>query len=432
MFPMAEPRLEFIEIGKLRVGMFIQLDLGWMSHPFPANSFKITSEKQLETIRALGLSHVHVNLDKSDPESSMAPSPSSDSAAILTHAAMPDPLTDEAQDATTRVWRRERLAAQRASFAHCEVLFAQATTDCARIMGCVGAQPEAARQQSELLVNAMVDQLMSEGESMIHLLSDGSGDRAALHPVNVTVLSLLLGKSLDLATDAMRELGVAALLHDVGKAQLPERVRWRDPGFTAMEDKVHQEHVGLGVGVARRMGLSVQVQQCIGQHHEMVDGSGFPAGLKGEDMTPSARLLALVNRYDNLCNPFNPNQALTPHEALALIFAQTKTRFDSASLSAFIRLMGVYPPGSVVQLSDERYALVMSVNSARPLRPQVIVHDPHIPRDEALILNLENEPQLGIRRSLKPMHLPQAALSYLSPRKRISYFFEQTPSPDGI
>lgn len=430
MFPMAERKLEFIEIEKLRVGMFVHLELGWMSHPFPSNSFKISTERQLESIRALGLSRVQFSPEKSDPES--AHSNAGEAALVQALVAAPTTPAGAAEDAATRAWRRERLAAQRHSFAYCEELFARATTDCVQVMASASTQPEVARQKSEVLINGMVDQLMSEGESMIHLLSDGSGDRAGLHPVNVTVLGLLLGKAMDLAQDRMRELGVAALLHDIGKAQLPERVRWRDPGFTAMEDKVHQEHVGLSVGVAKRMGLSSHVQQCIAQHHEMVDGSGFPAGLKGEDMTPPARILALVNRYDNLCNPFNPNQALTPHEALALIFAQTKTRFDAAGLSAFIRLMGVYPPGSVVQLSDERYALVMSVNSARPLRPQVIVHDPHIPRDEALILNLESEPQLGIRRSLKPVHLPQAALSYLSPRKRISYFFEQTPSPQGV
>ena len=187
----------------------------------------------------------------------------------------------------------------------------------------------------------------------------------------------------------------------------------------------------MGVTAGQRMGLQASILLGIAQHHEMVDGSGFPLGLKGEGMSPAARILALVNRYDNLCNPANPNLALTPHEALALIFSQIKTRFDAASLNAFIRLMGVYPPGSVVQLVDDRFALVMSVNSTRPLRPQVIVYDPQTPRDDVLLLNLEQQPECGIKRSLKPVHLPQAALSYLSPRKRISYFFEQTVRSQG-
>ena len=87
--------------------------------------------------------------------------------------------------------------------------------------------------------------------------------------------------------------------------------------------------------------------------------------------------------------------------------------------------MGVYPPGSVVQLSDERYALVVSVNAARPLKPCVMVFDPKVPRDEALLLDLQAEVVIGIRRSLHPRHLSGAALDYLSPRKRMSYFFER-------
>jgi hypothetical protein len=138
-----------------------------------------------------------------------------------------------------------------------------------------------------------------------------------------------------------------------------------------------------------------------------------------------SRVLSLVNQYDNLCNPSRPSTAITPHEALALIFAQLKSRFDSVTLSAFIRMMGVYPPGSVVQLADERFALVVSVNSTRPLKPQVIVHEPRVPKHEALILDLEHSPALGIRRSLKPASLPRDAMDYLSPRQRICYFFEK-------
>ena len=122
---------------------------------------------------------------------------------------------------------------------------------------------------------------------------------------------------------------------------------------------------------------------------------------------------------------------LTPHETLSIIFAQHKARFDSVVLGAFIRMMGVYPPGSIVQLVNDRYAIVASVNSSRPLRPRVIVHDSRIPKDEAPILDLESVPELGIRRSLKPSQLPRDALDYLSPRKRICYFFERAVNSDA-
>ena len=92
-------------------------------------------------------------------------------------------------------------------------------------------------------------------------------------------------------------------------------------------------------------------------------------------MSAAARIVALVNRYDNLCDPALPAHALTPHEALSLMFAQTRSKFDASMLNAFIRMMGVYPPGSVVQLTDDRFALVTNVNSTRPLKPRVLVYD---------------------------------------------------------
>ena len=157
----------------------------------------------------------------------------------------------------------------------------------------------------------------------------------------------------------------------------------------------------------------------------MADGSGFPARLAGDALSRAGKVLALVNRYDRMCNPVSGVEAMTPHEALSVIFAQHKARFDGVVLGAFIRMMGVYPPGSIVQLVNDRFAIVASVNSSRPLRPKVIVHDPRVPKEEAPILDLETVPELGIRRSLKPAQLPRDALDYLSPRKRICYFFER-------
>ena len=141
-------------------------------------------------------------------------------------------------------------------------------------------------------------------------------------------------------------------------------------------------------------------------------------------MTPVSRIISLANTYDNLCNPGNPALSVTPHEALAQLFAQKKSQFNAATLTLFVRMMGVYPPGSIVQLTDERYALVASVNSSRPLKPRIVIHDTSVASDEALIVDLEDEPGLGIRRSLKPLQLPRATFDYLSPRKRMCYFFE--------
>jgi hypothetical protein len=151
---------------------------------------------------------------------------------------------------------------------------------------------------------------------------------------------------------------------------------------TSPEVNAYREHVNLGITRARRMGVAAGAVQVLAQHHEHADGSGFPGRLAGEAMSPAARIVAVVNRYDNLCNPGPRGHPLTPHEAVSLLFAQNRNKFDPAVLSAFIRMMGVYPAGSVVQLTDDRFAMVIAVNSSRPLKPRVMVHEPGVPRDE--------------------------------------------------
>ena len=123
-------------------------------------------------------------------------------------------------------------------------------------------------------------------------------------------------------------------------------------------------------------------------------------------------------------------RAVTPHEAVSLLFAQGKNKFDTAILSCFIKMMGVYPPGSTVQLTNDRYGLVVGVNASRPLKPRVLVHEPGVPRDEAQIIDLEQVSGLGIRRSIKPLALPPESLGYLAPKVRTTYFFESAAAPE--
>ncbi len=412
---------ELIDVAQLRVGMFVELELGWMAHPFPTSSFKISNEKQIETIRGLSRSKVRYVPGKSD-----AISLAGDAKGPPEHqqTSGDSDLTDRSL-LLERQKRSQSLETQQRELAACERRFGETVRLYRQVVDEIPNQPKVVLARCRELVGNYVGEMLGEGDSAIRLLSDGMGDKLALHPINVSVIALLLGKYLQLPEAEMTDLGLAAFLHDVGKSQIPDRVRWMDESFSSVETRAYREHVAQGVLLGQRMDLPAAALQAISQHHEMVDGSGFPARIKGEAMSRLGKILSLVNYYENLCNPSRPTSALTPHEAIALIFAQLKTRFDPQVLAAFIRMMGVYPPGSVVQLSDDRYAMVVSVNSSRPLKPSIIVFDPTVPKTEALILDLESVPSLGIRRSLKPASLPRAAIDYLSPRQRICYFFER-------
>ena len=422
---MKKSNSNYVNVDQIQIGMFIELDLGWMAHPFPTSSFKVTSQKQIDTIAGLGLSRVRYAPDKSDP---ISPTPAAPSAAAPVLPGVASPLAPASPEAvylsSLRKQQAGLLLAQQRSLLVCERRFGEALRQYRKTVEQVASQPHSAAQQCSAMVSGFVSE-MFEGQSAIRLLTETAGEKSSMHPVNVTVISLLLGKALGLSQADMVDLGVASFLHDIGKVNLPDRVRWFDDNFTSAELKAYQEHVWQGVQVVKSMGLSEAAVLAISQHHEMVDGSGFPLRIQGGNLTLLGQILALVNRYDNLCNPIRASAAHTPHEALALIFSQFKSRFDPAVLGAFIRMMGVYPPGSVVQLADERYALVVSVNASAPQKPGIVVFDAATPPNQALILELEHAPNISIRRSIKASSLPSAAVDYLAPRQRIAYFFER-------
>jgi putative nucleotidyltransferase with HDIG domain len=441
---MMDSGYDYIVPGELRLGLFVDLQLGWMSHPFPKGSFKISSLRQIETLRSLGLPKIRYVPARSDPapvvESPGEPQESDTRSEVdgvvqgLGSGVLIDdspqqadaPLDDEQR---RRLEHGEQIRAQNDSLARCDKLFDSAILQYRQVLERVVNQPQDAATVCRQLVDSLVGDMLGQSESSIRLLSETTGDRAWMHPVSVTVLSLLLGKALSIPEHELQSLGVAAFLHDIGKIRLPDRVRLADTNFAPAEHRFYQSHVANSVAIALQMGLATDVQRTIAEHHELMDGSGFPRNVPGAEISMAGKVLALVNRYENMCNPPRQSAAVTPHEALSLIFSQMKDRFDRAVLAAFIRMMGVYPPGSMVQLSDGRFALVVSVNSARPLKPRVLVHEPSVPKDEALILNLEQAPASGIRRSLRPDTLPRAAIEYLSPRLRICYFFEQASDP---
>jgi len=324
---------------------------------------------------------------------------------------------------------RRQLADQQASLERCERQFTEGSRRLRQVLQTARSNPlEACAVATEQVVS-MVGQVEGIDNVAIRLLSEKSGQETTLHPMNVTVLSLLLGRALGFDAPQLGHLGLGAMLHDVGKAELPDRVRWRDDNAPPAERKIFREHVGHGVTIGKRMGLSREVLEIIAQHHEQADGGGYPAALRGTAISALSRVVSLVNQYDNLCNPGNPAQACTPHDALALIFARQRDAFDAATLAAFIRMMGVYPPGSMLQLNDERYALVVSVNSDRPLKPRIVIHDASVPADDLMVIDLEEHAALGIQRAVKPLQLPRAVFDHLSPRKRMCYFFERSLEP---
>jgi len=414
-----------VAIDDLRIGMHIHLDLGWMAHPFPVSSFRIETQEQIQRLRALGIPR----LRWSPSLSTTAAAPSAAAQAptdVPALASAPSPADAAAQR------RRLALQSQRAALQQLQHRYGEVGCALAGALALVHSQPREAHRQAEVLAHGMADAILDADELHIRSLPLMNGERSQAHALNSSVLSMLLARALDWPPPRVRELGLGALLHDIGKLDLPARVHHAEDCRTAAEKQAWRDHVLLGVKRLRTMGASAAVLQMVGQHHEQADGKGFPLSPAVGEISPAAGIVALVNHWDNLCNPAPGAPATTPHEALALLFAQHRHRHDGALLEAFVRMMGVYPAGSVVQLSDERFAVVTAVNPRRPLRPQLLVHDCGVPRDEALLLDLEQQPGLSIRRSLQAAMLPAESFRYLMPRPRVAYYFDAERCLDTV
>jgi HD-GYP domain-containing protein (c-di-GMP phosphodiesterase class II) len=209
-----------IAVEELRVGMFIHLDGGWLSHPFPLSSFRLASPEQIQTLRGLGLARVRWSPDKSELP------PTAEEAAAAAAAAADQALQQASNSAEERTQqqRREQLNAQREAAQRCERQHAEAAKAWREATDAVGAQPREAGRTTEALTRAMLSKMLVNQDIGIRLVA-GGGDRAAAHALNTSIVALLMGRSLGLNEGELMDIGVGALLHDVGKLDLPERVR---------------------------------------------------------------------------------------------------------------------------------------------------------------------------------------------------------------
>jgi putative nucleotidyltransferase with HDIG domain len=417
-----------ITMDQLQVGLYINLDLKWFEHPFAFSHFKIKNEEQIKTLRSLGLKTVRYNpalSDTSPPPPASTPVPA-------------EPAPREVQSSVSPVLEAkrammERIKAQREAAARIENAFIDTAKAVRDIEKNVFSQPEETLRQAAQLVSQITDSILCAPDLAIHVMGDKmGGEELYFHSLNVAMLSMMMARDIHLPQEVVNALGMGALFHDVGRKEIPDKVLLKTEPLTQAEQNLYQMHCQYGVDIAQRLKLPPPVQAIIRDHHETFDGSGYPQRLKGEAISLLSRIVAIANYYDELCNPPNMGVALTPHEALSIMFAKLRAKFDPKLLQVFIRCLGVYPPGTIVQLSNGVIGMVATVNTAKPMRPMVVIYDANIPKDEAILVDMERETDLNIVKAIKPAQVPQEVYRYLSPRKRVSYYFDAGKSAQEV
>ncbi len=406
----------YVDIEQLRIGLYIHLDLSWMNHPFSRNNFKINDEAQIEKIKQIGLKKLRYDPLRSECE------PLSLEAEKTPETKLEEkPLAEPIIIHTAADVKQERFKQLKHAIDESEKKFISVSDVVKDINANILNTPKATLDQATTLVNQIVETALLESDIVIHAINGNrSSDANYQHPLNVTVLSLMLGKNVSMSQDEMQLLGIGAMLHDIGKTQIKTSSQ-------NTPENIEKLHCAYGAQIIHKLGLPSRVGRILLQHHECWDGSGVPDRLKGEQIDPLARILFLTNLYDNLCNPAEVSEAKSPYEALRLMFTHFRAKFDDDLLKRFIKSLGVYPPGSIVKLSDGHHGTVISVNPNQPLRPYIQLQDDGenmVP----MILNLQEETDLNITNCLNRSQLSPNLLQTLRPRKRVNYFIDQAPS----
>jgi putative nucleotidyltransferase with HDIG domain len=437
---MAVNSLPLIEVSRLQPGMYLVLDLGWRRHPFPMNSFTLRSTDQIETLQSLGLDKVRYC-----PERSTVPPlpPSSTSArpSIITPAAAPAlaaaPAANSAPPRPTvssvvEMHLDDPVEQQQARLKMLEQRYRLAAQQHQLMLKRIGPEPGEAARACEALADDVLGWMPEQGEAAIRLLGPGSGDQPSGHEISVATLCLMLGRDCDMPAPMLRHLVLAGLLHDAGKQRVPSFLHEDYGQLTEFERQSYRQHVEFGVEMGRRMELPTEVVDAIAQHHEHADGSGFPRRLELDALNPVSRVLSVCNRYHNLVCPLHAEIGLTPHRALQRLFREERERFDPTLLARFVKLLGVYPPGTLVELTDHRMAIVVASQPGNSLAPRVQIVDlPDDPRP-SLAIDLDPAMGVGVRCGLAPEQLNVRWAARARQLARSGYALESLAEADRI
>lgn len=374
-------------------------------------------------IRHLGIKHVYMNPAQSDtqplPPSEVKDSPENETQNTTAIDAEAQKLWKEKQQ------RIEKLSAYRRRVLNCEKEFERSLAQMRAVMNKIRNRPEQAVGEAQQLVNSIVDKLLSDDNVTLHLMNGKSEfEDIYFHSLNVAVIAMMIAQAKKLPADEIKSVAFASLFHDIGKIKVPTAIVRKQTPLTEPEKNYLKLHTKYGLDIANNIESFPKIAKTvISQHHELNDGSGYPEGLKEEQIDPLTQIVSVANAYDNLCHPSNPADAKIPYVALSYLYKNCKHLYSNENLNILIKFMGVYPPGTVVQLSNDMVGLVISVNSKSILYPNVLIYDPSVPRTQAPIIDLA-EKEIKIVNAILPHKLPDKVREYLNPRSRISYFFD--------
>ena len=248
-------------------------------------------------------------------------------------------------------------------------------------------------EQIENISSNLVNKITKAGNTSIGITDLQTYDNNTYyHSLSVTVLSLAIGTGLNMNKDELVELGVSALLHDIGKINIPHSIIDKPSKLTNEEYEIVKSHPEIGGKfVDSNLAITDKIYFGILAHHEKYDGTGYPKGLKGNNIPLFGRIIAVADVYDALTGNRSYRKPIKPSEAIEYVMGGCGTLFDYDIVKAFLKKISPYPVGMSVKLSNNKTAVVIKENHSNPLRPKVkIIGEKHKILDLGSNLKLSN------------------------------------------
>jgi HD-GYP domain-containing protein (c-di-GMP phosphodiesterase class II) len=223
------------------------------------------------------------------------------------------------------------------------------------------------------VMNLIIDDLSGHKDAMIMLTNMSvMDDYLFQHSLNVCIYSTMLGMAHGYTRDELMTLGLGSLLHDIGKTQIPLELLRKNAKLTDDEFSAIKKHAEYGFMLLKdEPNIPLLAAHCAFQHHERLNGSGYPRGIEGKDIHDYARWIGLVDSYDAMTTHRVYRKAMLPHQAMEIIFAGTETLYEKSKIELFRDKIAIYPIGLAVTLNTGESGVVVGLNKLVPQRPIV-------------------------------------------------------------
>ncbi|MGH7231835.1 MAG: HD-GYP domain-containing protein [Nitrospiraceae bacterium] len=353
-----------IPVENVTVGMsIVGMDRSWLKTPFLRHRMQVTKEAHIEALKASGIRFVDVEIEKDGRvmDAALLPDVPAADALVVT--------TEQSAPGTSRVETmafHDELGLARSIYQETKLVVKQALRD-ARMGKAINLDAV-----SEV-VHRMTDSLLRHPQALTSLSRLKHFDEYTFyHSVNTAILALSLGLRLKMDPESWRWLGIGTLLHDIGKMKIAPELLNKPGRFTHDEYEVMKQHALRGVEILSAVGLPDKGMRPALEHHERVDGTGYPFQRKKHELTQVGLISSVVDIYDALTSDRVYHKGMTSHDALRYLYSLgLRGHLDSMLVQHFIQCVGVYPVGSCVVLNTGEVGVVSAVHQEHPLEPVV-------------------------------------------------------------